>query len=666
MPDALHPFPYDAFQQEAIHHLDQGISLFVAAPTGSGKTVLADYVIDRALASGRRVIYTAPIKALSNQKYRDFTARYGERVGILTGDVTINARAPLVIMTTEIYRNTLLEDTDPLAAYAWVIFDEVHYLDDPERGTVWEEALLFTPSHINLLCLSATIPNVEPIAAWIRRIHGRPVAVVEESHRPVPLHLRFQCHNRILHSEEELRAVGFSQASREAGRPLRRHGSRAAPHGSRWRHRHHLESHAPANRIQPLLQHLLKADHLPCILFTFGRRRAEDLAWEAASLPFLDDTERVQVRRLFRDLCNRFSLSHDRTAEALSHLLDRGVAYHHAGMLPTMKEVVERCFTSRLVKCIVTTETFALGINMPARSVILDALTKRSGESFAPLRRREFLQMAGRAGRRGMDEAGYVYVRVNPVHVRPAELHQMLHGEPEPVLSRFNTTYATLLNLYRRDGAKLVELYPRTLYYAQSQDARRQAGLETLQRKLDLLTAMGYTTPHGLTRAGEFASYLYGYELLLTELYRDGALDGLDPLALAVLLAGAVYEPRPRVTVPRLPRTAKALATLCETPLARIHREETRHRISPKTRAPCFHLAHALEAWMAQTPFAKVIRLCPVDEGEIVRYFRMTVQLLRQFSQAPAADPDLRERAQRALRRINRDVVDAEAQLRMG
>ena len=164
----MHAFPYDAFQQRAIEVIDRDISLFVSAPTGSGKTVLADYVIERSFERNRRVIYTAPIKALSNQKFRDFTARHGEQVGIMTGDVTINPTAPLIIMTTEIYRNTLLEDVGRLSRYAWIIFDEIHYLDDPERGTVWEESILFTPPQINLLCLSATIPNVQELAQWSR------------------------------------------------------------------------------------------------------------------------------------------------------------------------------------------------------------------------------------------------------------------------------------------------------------------------------------------------------------------------------------------------------------------------------------------------------------------------------------------------------------------
>ena len=653
MSDApLHPFPYDPYQQRAIDAIDREVSLFVAAPTGSGKTVLADYVIERTLERRRRVIYTAPIKALSNQKFRDFSARHGEDVGIMTGDVTINRNAALIIMTTEIYRNTLLEDVGRLSRYALVIFDEVHYLDDPQRGTVWEEAILFTPPHINLLCLSATIPNVEQLAQWIRTVHQRPVDVIEETHRPVPLTMHFQCQNMILKDEEDLKRNGFK--GRDDWKLLYRSG----------RQLHRLPLHA--NRLDKLVQELTTHERLPCILFTFGRRRTEELAWEVSAFDLLTPDERTALRRVFDGLCAQFQLTRDRSVEALSHLVTRGVAYHHAGMLPTVKEVVERCFASRLIKLIVTTETFALGINMPARCVVLDALTKRSDSGFELLRRREFLQMAGRAGRRGMDEAGFVYLRINPRHVGYSEVQRLLHGQPEPVHSRFNTTYATLLNLYRRHGRDLLNIFPKTLYYYQTTGAQRQRGLDLMQRKLDLLDSMGYLTATALTPKGEFGAWVYGYELLLTELYVRRCLAELDTATLATLLAAIVYEPRPRSEPPKPHRLSKQLAQLCREPLSAIHRQELRCRIEPKTKAPAFHLTHALEAWMSNAPFERLGKLCDVDEGEIVRYFRMTVQLLRQLWESPAADPAVRATAEQAMRRINRGVIDAEAQLRLG
>ena len=649
---SIHPFPYDAFQQRAIGVIERNTSLFVSAPTGSGKTVLADYVIERTLQRHQRVIYTAPVKALSNQKFRDFTKRYTGGVGIMTGDVTINSAAPLVIMTTEIYRNTLLEDAGRLSAYAWVIFDEVHYLDDPERGTVWEEAILFTPPHINLLCLSATIPNVGELAQWIRIVHQRPVEIIEETHRPVPLTVFFQCQNRICANPQELKREGY--LGHEDWRRLR------------WHHGRERRLPLHANRLEALIRELCHRDRLPCILFTFGRRRAEDLAWEISGVPLLSPAESAELRAMYDELCARFQLTHDRTAEALGRLIDRGVGFHHAGMLPTVKEVLERCFTSRLMKLIVTTETFALGVNMPARSVVLDTVKKRSGGGYELLRRREFLQMAGRAGRRGMDAEGFVYVRINPTHVTYPEVLQLLHGTPEPVRSRFNTAYATLLNLYRRHGRDLLDVFPKTLYYAQTSGPRRQAGLELMQRKLDLLAAMGYLTRTSLTPKGEFGSWVYGYELLVTELYAQQRLAALDPVALAVLMSAMVYEPRPATPPPKAHQLSKRLAELCREPLVRIHKEETRFRISPKTKSPAFHLSYAMEAWMGHSPFERITNLCDVDDGEIVRYFRMTVQLLRQLSETPAGDAALRARAETAFRRINRDVIDAEAQLRLG
>src|SRR3989338_1238744 len=203
-------FQLDPFQIEAIHWIEQEHSVLVSAPTGAGKTLIAEKAIEKALSRDEAVIYTAPVKALSNQKYRDFRALYGEqRVGILTGDVSINVDAPIVIMTTEIYRNSLFENLDRIQKVGWVIFDEIHYLDDPERGTVWEEAILFTPPEIRILALSATVPNVSQLAEWIRSVHGRLIEVVEEIKRPVPLHFFFQCQSKVMENMNQLRAEGY-------------------------------------------------------------------------------------------------------------------------------------------------------------------------------------------------------------------------------------------------------------------------------------------------------------------------------------------------------------------------------------------------------------------------------------------------------------------------
>lgn len=642
----------DPFQEKAIEWIEKGHSVLVSAPTGAGKTLIAEAAIEKALSRREGVIYTAPIKALSNQKYRDFRARYGEEVGILTGDVSINAHAPLLIMTTEIYRNSLFEDLERIRKVGWVIFDEVHYLDDPERGTVWEEALLFTPVEIRILALSATVPNVDELAAWIRSIHERPIAVVKETHRPVPLDFHFQCQGKILDDINSLRREGYF--NRDDWRL-----------NSRERRRGFRPMRARPNRLDSLLRELDQRKRLPAIYFVFGRRRTESLAWEAAQFDFLTDAERKEILNLYETLLTRYDLIHEKSAQDLRPLIEQGIAYHHAGMLPTLKEVIEQLFASRLIKLIFTTETFALGINMPARSVVLDELEKFYGTGFRHLRTRDFYQMAGRSGRRGMDERGFVYVRVNPHDSPFAEVQRVLYGKNEPIRSQFNAAYATLLNLYRGLGKNLIQIYPRSFHYFQSSQKGRRDGFEQIEKKLALLQEMDYLAEKDLTAKGEFAASLFGYELLLSEMQAEGVLEGWDEIKLSVLLSSLVFEPRKGDRQPDLTRTHEAVQKAVHHYSQLIHRKETKFRIFPNTKLPHFHLAPAIEAWARGTDFDKLARLTTADEGELVRYFRMVIQLLRELLTAPHVSDKFRETVQRARTMINRDIVDAEKQLRV-
>ncbi|MBI3307598.1 MAG: DEAD/DEAH box helicase [Candidatus Omnitrophica bacterium] len=646
------PFKLDPFQQEAIQWIEKEHSVLISAPTGSGKTVIAEAAIEKALSRGEQVIYTAPIKALSNQKYRDFRARFGdEKVGILTGDVSINPEAPIVIMTTEIYRNSLFENHERILKTGWVIFDEIHYLDDPERGTVWEEAILFTPAEIRILALSATVPNVQQLAEWIRNVHERPIAVVEESRRPVPLHFLFQCQGKIYENLKVLRREGYE--NRGVWRLARRD-----------RHRGMRLPRIKPNRLDQILTHLVQKERLPAIYFVFGRRRAEFLASEALQFNFLNDSERLEILKVFDTLTERYDLVSEASAEELRPLVERGIAYHHAGMLPTLKEVVEQLFTSRLIKVIFTTETFALGINMPARSVLFDELEKFYGTGFRILTSRDFYQMAGRAGRRSLDPEGHVYLRVNPQNIPFSELERILYGKPEPIRSQWNTTYATLLNLYRDMGRNLVSIYPRTFHHFQSFGRKREDGLALIERKLDLLEEMEYFTGEGLTTKGEFASSLFGYELILSEMQADGMLEKLDEAGLVILLASLVFEPRKGDSLPRLSSRAEKIRKAAEHYSRTIHKREAKARVFPYTKFPHLNLAPAVEAWTHGENFDKIFRLTSVDEGEMVRALRMVVQLLRELIHAPHTLQELQEKASRARKLINRDVVDAEKQLR--
>ncbi|MDD5672258.1 MAG: DEAD/DEAH box helicase, partial [Candidatus Omnitrophica bacterium] len=554
----------------------------MAAPTGAGKTLIAEFAIEKAMARSENVVYTAPIKALSNQKFRDFRARYGaDQVGILTGDVSINPDAPILIMTTEIYRNWLFETSERVQKIGWVIYDEIHYLDDPERGTVWEESILLTPPNVHILALSATVPNVQQLAEWIRSVHERPIAVVEENHRPVPLHFLFQCQGRILENMRALKRDGY----------LNRENWRMS---NRERRQGFQPMRARPNRLDHLLQHLIEEKKLPAIYFAFGRRRTEDLAWEATSFDFLDPEERNALHLLYDELLKRYDLHAEKSAEDMRTLVDRGIAYHHAGMLPTLKEVIEQLFTSRLIKVIFTTETFALGINMPARTVIFDELEKFYGTGFKHLTTRDFYQMAGRAGRRGMDQEGFVYARIHPNDIAYGEVERILYGRPEAIESQLNTAYATVLNLYRNLGENLLTIYPKTFHFFQSHKKRRADGYDLLRRKLEMLKELSHIRDGRLTLKGEFASSLFGYELPLAEMFEEKVLDELNEVQLNMILSGLVFEPRKGDHLPRLGPAQEKLARLAEHYSRHIYRKELKFRVYPYCKLPHFHMARAV------------------------------------------------------------------------
>jgi len=623
---------YDRFQKEAIDYINQGFSVIVSAPTGAGKTVIAEHIIDSCIRNNIGAIYTAPIKALSNQKFRDFQGQFGDNIGILTGDVSINPSARLLIMTTEIFRNKVLDEPKSLKSYSWIIFDEIHYIDNSERGTVWEESLIFLPEHMKLLGLSATIPNIKQLCSWIESIRHQPVKMVVEEKRPVPLHFYFHCQNEIFDKLEKTKRI------------------------TSWR----------PNKLSTLIGYLRQKEALPCIYFVFGRRRAEDLAMELSGNNFLNSQEKSEITSLYNSLLERFDLKQDRTAQSLYQLIQKGIAYHHAGMLPTLKEVIERLFTSRLLKVIFTTETFALGINMPSRSVIFDELRKFYGRYVRNLKTRDFYQMAGRAGRRGIDNEGFVYCRINPRRINFDDAKQIIYGNPEEVRSQLNTSYATILNLYEKYKDDLFKVYPLSLHYFQSRKQEQQEALRLIEAKLRLLKESGYISGGKLTQKGLFAKTVYGYELILAELYEEKILEQLDEFGLGVIACAVVFEPRKNQHILGLSKNSRSIRRACEEVYERIKRRETRYRIYTQSKQPYFHLSNAIEAWLRGTNFFKILQFTDTDEGEVVRYFRMGIQVLREISDAKISSYLLIDKIKETIRVINRDVIDAEKQLREG
>ncbi|OQX88013.1 MAG: hypothetical protein B6D55_01620 [Candidatus Omnitrophica bacterium 4484_70.2] len=641
-------FKLDRFQREAIRYARKNYSVIVSAPTGAGKTLVAEYIIEDCIKNNRGVVYTAPIKALSNQKYRDFSKKYPQKVGILTGDVGIEKDASILIMTTEIFRNDILLNPDGFKNREWVIFDEIHYLDDVERGTVWEEAIILLPKHMKMLALSATIYNIEEFAGWLRSIHNFPIKVIAEDKRPVPLHFFFQCNNQIYSSLKELKQANLLRKTE------RKKDSR----------RENVYINIKPNKIFTLINYLKEKDNLPCIYFSFSRRRCEELASEVYHYNFLQKEEKGKIVEIFGDLINKFNIQNDSHLNFLYSLIKRGIAYHHAGLLPTLKEIIERLFTTGLIKLIFTTETFALGINMPARSTVFDTLSKFYGRYHSYLKTRDFYQMAGRAGRRGIDKEGYVFSRVNPKYIDMQSLERIIYGDYEPIISQLRSCYATILNLYKLMGERLFEIYPLSFHFYQANNFQKKEVLNLLKNKLFLLKHLGYITEGEITWKGDVASRVYSFELPVGELYERKFLEELSELNLFITVCALTYEPRKGERRPRLSKGVKRLKRELDQFSKEIHRVERTFSIYPLSKKFYFHLAEVAGAWFEGTEFYNLKKFSFIDEGEIVRYFRMAIQVLRELISSPAISIRLKSKIKNCLRKVNRDVVDAEKQLR--
>ena len=432
-PETLFPFQLDDFQLEAIDALNQGESVIVCAPTGSGKTLVGEYAIYRALDAGKRVFYTTPLKALSNQKLRDFQRLFGEEnVGLLTGDVAINRDAPVVVMTTEIFRNMLYgtrigEVGTSLHDLQAVILDECHYMNDRQRGTVWEESVIYCPPEIQLVGLSATVANGEQLTDWISEVHG-PTKLIYSNYRPVPLTFHFAVEKGIfpLLNPEQTKIHPRLRNYRKPAR--RQRGQKKKP---------------PTVTLSTVVSKLQQKDMLPAIYFIFSRRGCDRAVQTVAHMNLVTAAEAELLKRYIDDFV-------DRNPEAIRanqlEPLYRGIAAHHAGILPAWKGLVEQLFQAGLIKVVFATETLAAGINMPARTTVIASLSKRTDGGHRLLYASEFLQMSGRAGRRGMDDEGHVVTVESPFE-GAKEAANLALSPPDPLVSQFTPSYGMVLNL---------------------------------------------------------------------------------------------------------------------------------------------------------------------------------------------------------------------------
>lgn len=442
------PFQLDPFQLEAIRALDQHQGVLVSAPTSSGKTMVAEWAIWRCLAaggaaSGERVLYTSPLKALSNQKFGDLCLRYGEgNVGLVTGETSIRPFAKVVVMTTEILRNLVYDDPLSLERVSWVILDEIHYIDEYPRGTVWEEVIVQAPQHIKFIGLSATITNVDEVAAWMTERRGR-MAVVVRQERPVELRTWLGMRNQLLpllDREGRLDRATLERAQQDRSGDRRMGGSRLA-----W---------ASENDMLRILDQLAEQDMLPAIYFIFSRRGCRE-AMARCSTHRVDFTSLEQKFQIDEVLAERLAQVEDPDEAELygrslsMDLLRRGIAMHHAGLLPYVKETIEALFQMGLLKVVFATETLALGLNMPARACVISTFTKFDGQGFAALRSGQLAQLLGRAGRRGIDSIGHGVILRDP-EVDLGVICETLLGNDMAVESKFAPTYNMTLNLLRR------------------------------------------------------------------------------------------------------------------------------------------------------------------------------------------------------------------------
>lgn len=449
--DALtrhHVFPLDTFQSQALDVLDDGRSVLVAAPTGSGKTVVAEYGIAAALADGRRAFYTAPIKALSNQKYVDLCRLHGpQRVGLLTGDNSINGDAPVVVMTTEVLRNMIYAQSGALDRLALVVLDEVHFLQDTYRGPVWEEVIIHLPDSVRLVCLSATVSNADEVAQWISTVRGPTTAVVE-TRRPVELQARFLVEDRATDLLQMMPVIIDGQPN-PAGLRLDALGSRPlAGKKSRGGTRRRL---ATPSRLE-VLDHLEAERLLPAIYFIFSRNQCDEAARSVltAGMRFTNLAERERINDIVSERLAGLDASDLAVLGDAQFIaqLEAGIGVHHAGMVPAFKETVERCFAEGLVKVVFATETLAVGINMPARAVVIEKLTKYTGDHHALLTPAEITQLTGRAGRRGIDRQGTAVVLWSPF-VSFERVAGLIASRSFRLTSAFRPTYNMAANLVR-------------------------------------------------------------------------------------------------------------------------------------------------------------------------------------------------------------------------
>ena len=697
-------FKLDPFQEESINALKSGVSVVVSAPTGSGKTAIAEFVIEEALKTKERVFYTTPLKALSNQKFHDFKKKFGEEnVGILTGDTATNRDAQIVVMTTEIYRNmlygTVLGSVDEnLKHLRYLVLDECHYMNDPDRGTVWEESIIYSPQGIQILALSATISNAKELTEWITSVHGE-TKLIETFHRPVPL--------RFFYFSETHLSPLLTQ-NNQLNPQLKVHKDSFKAHRQKFRDFKRLERTKRPLRIPDMVIELNNKGFLPAIYFVFSRRGCELALKDCQEVGFklLNPEEKKILSKLIQEKTygNEYLFRH-------KHLgfLYQGLAVHHAGLLPSWKVIVEELFSKGLIKVVFATETLAAGINMPAKTTIISNLGKRGDTGHKNLTSNEFLQMSGRAGRRGMDKVGNVVIKETIDH-SPAYAAKLATSTPNPLVSQFTPNYSMVLNLLQNhpieqikellnksfgqyliniDLEKLKSERGDTEKRIKDSDPVKMAGkLKRLENKITeidkhveynkcfywnqflkltkILSKLGYLKNDIPTEQGIIAASIRGENILLIaevllncDFVRAHHSIPLQPEEFAASMSMiAIDEGRPRTyTKARASHNVDVLYVSMQKITRELLRLQRDHGLEISTNINPL-LSGLVQLWCKkEIKWEDLIRMTNLDEGDIVRAMRRTMDLLRHIQNAPYLKSEINELSKCALELMDKEPV---------
>lgn len=705
-------FKLDSFQERSIMCIENEQSVLVSAHTSAGKTVVAEYAIAKSLKNGQRVIYTTPIKALSNQKYREFEDKFTD-VGLITGDVTNNPSASCLIMTTEILRQMLFRGNEIMREVGWVIFDEIHYMRDKERGVVWEETIILLPDNVHYVFLSATIPNARQFAEWISYIHHQTCHVVYTDYRPVPLEHHIFAGGliyRVIDRDGKFHKDKYQTAMGNL-RPPERDG----PENKRTRY--HDGKELSLSNLEKVIRAAKRKSFVPIIVFNFSKKECEVNAARLRQEIFNDDVDQAKVEMIYSEAIKVLN-DEDRNLMQVKNTLaplKNGIGVHHGGLLPIIKEITEILFGEGLIKVLFATETFAMGLNMPARTVIFSNIRKFDGTDFRTISSGEFIQMSGRAGRRGIDERGIVILMLDE-KITDEVGENLLQGKPDPLNSAFHLTYNMVLNLIRVEGVNPDYILQQSFYNFQNharlpniekeidelqkqyneidigsggdmrtQLHRKQEIMKEIQkRKGELRSAkssiqmnelknmrrvlkrLGYCSQSDVIDIkGRVACEITsGDELLLTEMLFNGAFAELTPHQINSLLSCFVFDEKIDQCVKlteelaqplrMMQDLAKRIATVSKESNLDVDEQQYIEKFKPS-------LMDCVFAWSKGAPFAEVCKLTDAYEGSIIRCMRRLEELLRQMCQASRVigNTELENKFSEAISYIKRDIVFA-------